>query len=120
MDKREIKFRVWDGEQMHKVDASWEGEWETGLSYGYMLEVTSERPDPDEWEWLRYTGLTDAENQEIYEGDVVTRVAGSQDQVEQVKWQHASIWPFRSGRGDEWHADECRIIGNIFQNPKLM
>ena len=118
---REIKFRVWDGARMYHNDIyiTIEGNYS---SYLPGCEV------------MQFTGLTDADGKEIYEGDVVARRVGG------AKYGHHVV---RFGRGfydggyltfDGWIVDpdnkydhtnaligdEYRVIGNIYENPVLI
>jgi uncharacterized phage protein (TIGR01671 family) len=59
---REIKFRAWDGESMSKNCAT-------------IQEIANKKcmsRDSNKLVWMQFTGLTDKNGKEIYEGDIVT------------------------------------------------
>jgi len=75
---------------------------------GYNLEV------------MQSVGLHDKSGKEIFEGDAVSRhVDGIHAEV--VRWdsEHASFDPFQHADGLEMPADQCLVIGNIYENPEL-
>jgi uncharacterized phage protein (TIGR01671 family) len=104
--KREIKFRVWDSENMVY-------DW-TDLETCMPL--------------MQYTGLKDKNGKEIYEGDIVTvRIGGrlaNQDGVwneeEDIKGtlvvEMKGLWWSIAPHWDE----ELAVIGNVFENKDLL
>jgi uncharacterized phage protein (TIGR01671 family) len=128
MDKREIKFRAWDGATMHLPEysdenedfyISVEGEVKFFRDVGWdNLRTPAYRKD---WALMQFTGLRDKEGKEIYEGDVI--------RTERQDWG-VIVWraPFfevtvsadqSSLYSREWFA-ACEVTGNIYENPGLL
>lgn len=127
------KFRVWDGSKMreppHKYFLDSEGTPRDHIrGWGY------EKVDG---EALLYTGLTDSEGTEIYEGDVVEfwehdlSVLPDDDpeghsRIAVVKYLDAHWWmdftdPGKGFLSDISYKDHtARIIGNKYENPDLL
>lgn len=115
---REIKFRVWDKE------FSGGGDMGDLTSFkDYMWPVILGRYGKDSrYVVMQYTGLKDKNGKEIYEGDIVKRGKT----VGKIVWNNG---------GFRWHTNftplnfmpmsinfefEHEIIGNIYENPKLL
>lgn len=120
---REIKFRAWDGEQMHKAfdltqnPIYW---WKDNFDYPLM----------------QYTGLKDKNGVEIYEGDILSSSGGyGGDLIGSVYWGVLSDTDgWSHGAYQCWVCDgeslfdlagansdaSCEVIGNIYENPELL
>ena len=110
---RELKFRAWDGTLRYS-------EWY------YLDEFFSMCVEDD---ITQFTGLTDINTEDIYEGDIVKYNDDSNtDQVGVVKnYGYLSIYIEAVGGDDEGNQDielhpdyKIEIIGNVFQNPDLL
>ena len=121
---RPIKFRVWDKRETKGIhtqnmlyDAQLHDFWEDFVDYpGYEL--------------MQYTGLTDKNGKEIYEGDIVkfSRLFEKERQIKELK----SFVRFDEGQfgfdligfNDMFFtlSDECgiEVIGNIFEHAELL
>lgn len=102
---REIKFRAWDGEEMHYSEKD-------GLQT-FFAYVGSEA-----WEscpLMQFTGLTDKNGKEIYEGDVVILEGGH---PMEIKFIWGAFLADRIYGGQE--AYRMEVIGNIYENPELI
>lgn len=130
--KREIKFRAWDVQkkQMIMPDMS---EWtdlfielDGGIyqakEYGY--ERTILKDSVSNVPLMQFTGLTDKNGVEVYEGDVIEK----QGKKYRVYWKgSAASFACRQldTTGAVYHLNKKRtaiseIIGNIHQNPELL
>ena len=114
---RPLKLRVWDraqkkfhyGGACHKVGRH---RWFFGLPI----------PHPDGCELTQFTGVTDYNGTEIYEGDVV---AYFRDDVREIGRVIFSSGMFRLEHSSvdlqSWvDGNELQVIGNIYSNPELM
>lgn len=69
----------------------------------------------------QYTGLVDKNGTEIYEGDILTGFVFKERWTGNVKY----LAPYFAVLGERSHViledlEECRIIGNIYENPELL
>lgn len=123
---REIKFRA------KRID---NGEWIYGY-YAFKYNETShyiliEQLMIEDWlesyfieievneETLgQFTGLTDKNGTEIYEGDIVLGtlylMVPFYDEIITITWQQDT------GYGNHWDNKECEVIGNIYDNKELL
>ena len=116
---REIKFRVWfpNHDKM----------WFTDMFHMKHLIRKENRKD---YPIMQYTGLKDKFGKEIYEGDIV----GSYSSIGVVKYgecfingQEYDCWGFYLDDEDkellrysEQKYSDYKIIGNIYESPKLL
>lgn len=113
---REIKFRAWYQEKMCDVTniSMWQGQVSTlrvkPTGSGEYAASITDTPI------MQYTGLTDKNGKEIYEGDLVRMFADSLNGEEtvEVKWRKEGFWEYFNG------FDNCEVIGNIHENPELL
>lgn len=127
---REIKFRVWNKRinQLSGCDDIY-----------FAQEPLNEAFKLDEFDFMQYTGLKDANGKEIYEGDIVKYVAGENyENIGVVIWAdeinsfNLKTYPFMCGfvihnekenKTDKFEWDETNymeVIGNIYENPELL
>lgn len=114
MATRPIEFRAWD-----KVDNKMRRVAGIYFSQG-RGQVTMEGLKSRRFTnviLMQYTGLMDKNGTKIFEGDILdTHRYG----IMEVEWDEYGQWsPF--GRDD--HAidgEDCRVIGNIYENPELL
>lgn len=144
---RVIKFRAWDNinkRMMHfKAGFGWHDEYnlwhlqydETKHPHG---QGVSDVPFEENINLMQFTGLLDKNKNEIYEGDIVKRIADlfnmdkalqedSYDHVEQtgiIEYTGHGFWVSTEGFGWEgenlWDWADMEIIGNIYQHPELI
>lgn len=131
MSERIIKFRAWDKKQ---IGAFNDMQYPHDYDLVEFLQIVREYPECD-WELMQFTGLTDKNGKEIYEGDVLK--SSDTDRV----W--VAVWADKSSRfvvqqqappkkkfdgrlgplttGLQWHlAEKMAVVGNRFENPELL
>jgi hypothetical protein len=119
--KREIKFRYWNGVTNQMVN-----EPEMPFKEGWTItQLFSERG----WHWLQFTGLTDSNGRDIYEGDILELYIESKgnwrDKLYRVavEWDQEMCCYRNSATHNEWDCEDAakhEVIGNIYENPELM
>lgn len=114
---REIKFRIFDGEDMRIVKKQ-----------GYMgfTGVIDQIEGNEKYEWMQFTGIKDSNGVEIYEGDILTPLQPNYENanVEVVYKAEAASFIGRYinyGIGDYEMLNEhdFKVIGNIHLNKEL-
>lgn len=118
---REIKFRAWvpNGLLGHIADVQI-----LDFSRGTLFTGGVSNRDIKDVELMQYTGLKDKHGVEIYEGDILK--AGSDVVV--VEWHKSKAtfclqkdgWLFAHYFGEAIDADQCEVIGNIWENKELL
>jgi len=127
MNKREIKFRAWDGKKIaSELPAYLEP---------HDINETINSMKNEGMTLMQYTGLKDKNGKEIYEGDVVNvfdwgikssdRIIGTgvvEWSNEQMGWE---IYSKSEGyivedRFDLFCKATFEVIGNIYENPELI
>ena len=118
---RPIKFRVWDF-TIKRFDTQI---YQVGEQFGH--------PSSCDWIAQQYTGLTDSNDKEIYEGDILMYKSGSiptTGVIGQVLYEADEggyIFQWERKGPNQHHinlncdvAFESVIIGNIFETPQLL
>ncbi len=130
---KENKFKIWcefefEGELIKTMEGSesWFLLTQTGKLWTYEPD-SAPRPLDKAYKVaipLFYTGFTDKDGTEIYEGDIV---GGTHDYPDEVIWSdERGQWMLDNGINPDdtlWeiHRDnDIEIIGNIYENPALI
>ena len=115
---REIKFRAWD--TYHKV-----------MRYNKDIPpilAKNLNVENDQWKFLQFTGLTDKNGKEIYEGDIVERKSWFSDSngvtrlSDDNSYMQRRIVEFEAGKVFQGYRiqENDEVIGNIHENPELL
>jgi uncharacterized phage protein (TIGR01671 family) len=117
---RVIKFRAWDKQRksMHTVSSI--------LFYCDPIEIDhdgnmGEHKSVEHFELMQFTGLTDKNGHEIYEGDILY-YQFEDSMYESVKWD-ADLACFVTSENGFIGGDlseNSEVIGNIHENPELI
>ena len=120
---RVLKFRAWDNKQkkmLYGVSIGTIKVWDENAPL-----ISHEFSYSEDCIFEQYTGLTDKNGKEIYEGDIVTL----NGEWEEIEHDDCSIVTFENGCfrvGDGYeneagsYLSDWRIIGNIHENPELV
>jgi len=97
---RTIKFRAWDGKEMH------EGAFDLWEGLGDGVEL------------MQFTGLLDKNRKEIYEGDILKNDVGLL--IKGVIWDYESLASIEQQIKEFDEEIKWYVIGNIYKNPELL
>ena len=125
MENRVIKFRAWDKQNKWTLTPS-SADW---IDFtGQCWEPASRAYDTPNTEierngevvLMQFTGLTDSNGVEIFEGDVIRTGRGDWGVIVwKAPFFEVTVSATESSLySREWFAT-CEVIGNVYQNPEL-
>jgi len=119
---RDIKFRVWDKDSK-KYDSLYYQIHPNGiLSRTYSDGEPCRELNQEHYIFEQFTGLQDSEDNDIYEGDIISRDWMGSKQTRLVTWNVEDAC-FDSGGdylGCEQQDKIIIVVGNVNQNPELL
>lgn len=97
-----IKFRAWE---IKEPKLNFAGRMHyLGITEDFFTYVAR---NPQDYILMQFTGLTDKNGKEIYEGDLVTDI---NNKIRKVRWVD-----------NGWNLlGKYKVIGNIYENPELL
>jgi uncharacterized phage protein (TIGR01671 family) len=130
---REIRFRgkrVDNGEWVYgsfikfsngktEIHTTFEDEMKTGIITSGLNEVIYATVG-------QFTGLTDKNGKEIYEGDIVVDKSWQNEKPQVVTWESRFLLTYTDGYGVQRYdytgdfSKKFEVIGNIHDNPELL
>lgn len=117
---RKYKFRAWDGKKMQTDFCVYDdGEIITLEHNSYDGLMRSFKPN---WILMQFTGITDKEGIEIFEGDIIEytqhmfNTEKTRVERKEVKWNFDKWNIYETNAGES----DIRVIGNIYENPELL
>jgi len=135
---REIKFRAWDSKnkKFPFVGFNLFGE----VTMFDLLKQYTLQESIDNLEFSQFTGLTDKNGKEIYEGDILISKYGDKKPFEILFGEHQTYqekvgskstsigfyWNETDGeqvgfgKSIDGNMDAYEVIGNVFENPELI
>ena len=116
---REIKFRAWLENSKRMVEVCNIAFHNKEITYQEDLCGDFYSEKADNFILMRYTGLKDTKDVEIYEGDIVKYY----DKTYEIKWMFSGFYLHdpKGGFIELAECDECcEVIGNIYENPELL
>jgi uncharacterized phage protein (TIGR01671 family) len=122
---RTIKFRAWDKKNKKMI-----GGFGIDSTFGYAFIKDFDLGEEYilECEIMQFTGLTDKNGKEIYEGDIVKNERHKF--ITNIEYYGGAFRCFSEGMPLSLYIDECyadkdinnqlEVIGNIYENPNLL
>ena len=121
---REIKFRAFcDIGDENKMLYFTEGKYDNGLWFEHTSNHIDEYLSP----LMQFTGLTDKNGVEVFEGDVVKWFINNLERTAPIYYDQsqACFWMGKDVNLEytilnDWMRGEYEVLGNIYQNPELL
>lgn len=126
---REIKFRAWDGDYMILWDSLMEYNGQE-ISEGVLVGVQNDGSGDSDIKVMQYTGFTDVNLKEYFEGDLCSNNLGTnKETIREIRLEKGS-WQMVRVKGNsrlpksiplyERYRLNMPIVGNIYENPELL
>ncbi|RLA39225.1 MAG: hypothetical protein DRR06_19485 [Gammaproteobacteria bacterium] len=125
---RDIKFKAWDAERGEMFTSSKWVEFLVNKDGAIRAQNYNRKGNVQQLPVMQYTGLKDKDGIEIYEGDIIQTKADGKVAIEWSK--RAAKFGIHVLRDYTYSREKkpklraiphsCTVIGNIYQNPKLL
>jgi hypothetical protein len=114
MNNREIKFRFWNKKKKAMLPGH--------------HDITKGTPMIGDFEWLQFTGLTDSEGTDVYDGDILFNYDGNAHcEVKMIEGCWSAVYPKNTLNTKESifvlkHSvgNLYNVAGNIYENPEIL
>ena len=132
--RRDFTFRAWDPESkiMYMPEDIKDPQTDftmslyAYLSFGALYIYDFKNDPPMELIPMQFTGWTDADGKDLYEGDIVSIGEDEENEVAQISWSaEIGQFIFMSNDGTLYPgsmdtASQAKLVGNIYQNPSMI
>ena len=114
-----IKFRIYDKKQKKIIESG-----ATPMMLKSFFEYTAVLHTRDKMPYLQFTGLTDKNGKEIYEGDIISDGVSKSLIAKNLFHNNFGIVDLplqeQCREFDVEYLKKCGVIGNIYENPNLL
>jgi uncharacterized phage protein (TIGR01671 family) len=121
---REIKFRAWDKRKKRMYDTvvldgySRNRTMKVGWVGYFPIQKSVSKKEAGNFILMQYTGLTDKNGKEIYEGDIV-KCGNNLYLVKWVEGGFVALNEYDTVPSHMFAVCEWEVVGNVFENPEL-
>lgn len=118
MKQREIKFRAFNTEDKEI--------YSNDVALLVLYKISIGEPLLEKWKIDQFTGLTDKNGKEIYEGDIIQNVADNGTRLSkfEISWQQSCCGFVKEREDGHTFTLEIsrffEVIGNIHTSPELL
>ena len=118
---RKLKYRIWDNDEKRWVH---DDDEVIGINnYGVMVDDRDDMNDLSSYDGVTvqlFTGATDKNNKEIYDGDILN-YKGRIGRVEYFATMYICSWNDQTDDAlSHMIIGDIEVIGNVFENPELL
>lgn len=119
---RQIKFRGWSEDHNKFVEVDYIDLLRKGFGIQYRQSLSAVTWEfPDEFILSQFTGLTDKNGKEIYEGDILKyKIQGTLQNDNYVVDTLENLYLDCNHSDPYYRITEMEIIGNVYENPELI
>ena len=112
---RQIKFRAWD-KNKNEIRCVTGINWYDEYIWVDETPMSGDKISIENTPLMQFTGLTDKNGKDIYEGDIVKEL--SDGRIHEIERYPDRLFHF-IGEG-MFNPKNCEVIGNVFENKDLL